>query len=126
MTYDRAAAKKDKAERFVRDVLGDDDRADEIGDESVESYAERKHYKIENPDWRVRTMATTDTSTKADLQDAIDSAVEILQAAYVPEADRETLACAVGDALAALEGDLDEDDSGDDDEDSDFVDDDAA
>ena len=73
-------------------------------------------------------MATTTSAalTKDDLQDCIDQATQILEDAYTPEASREDLAMAVGDALAALDGDLDEDDDGDDDEDSDFVDDDAA
>jgi len=45
-----------------------------------------------------------DTMTKADLQDCIDQATQILTDAYVPEASREDLAAAIGDALAALEG----------------------
>lgn len=53
--------------------------------------------------------------TKQDLEDYIDEATSILEAAYIPEADRETLATAVGDALAALSGDTgDEDQDGDD------------
>ena len=59
---------------------------------------------------------------KQDLEDAIDEATSILEAAYIPEADRETLATAVGDALAALSGDTgddgrDDDDGSDDDSD---------
>jgi hypothetical protein len=38
-TYHQATARKDQAERFVRDVLEDDDRADEIAETSVEDYA---------------------------------------------------------------------------------------
>ena len=38
--------RKDKAERFVRDVLGDPGRADEIEDESLEDYAARRKIKI--------------------------------------------------------------------------------
>ena len=41
-TRDQILAMKDEAVRFVRDVVGDPDRASEIADESVESYAERK------------------------------------------------------------------------------------
>jgi hypothetical protein len=41
-TIDRIESKKDKAVRFLRDVLEDEDRADEIEDESAEDYAERK------------------------------------------------------------------------------------
>jgi hypothetical protein len=64
---------------------------------------------------------TTGPITKADLQDAIDEAVNILTQAYVPEASREDLASAVGDALSALQGDDDGDD--DDADDGDVVDD---
>jgi hypothetical protein len=53
--------------------------------------------------------------TKAELEDCIDNATQILTDAYVPEADRETLAAAIGDALDALSGE----DTGDEDEDED-------
>ena len=42
-------SRKAKAARFARDVLGDEDRAAEIEDESLESYAERRHIQIVNP-----------------------------------------------------------------------------
>jgi hypothetical protein len=60
--------------------------------------------------------------TKAEMQTAIDEALEILSEAYTPETSREDLAEAVGRALAVLEsdGDSDSDDEDDDgDEDSD-------
>ena len=60
-----------------------------------------------------------DTMTKADLQDCIDQATQILTDAYIPEASREDLAAAIGDALADLEGDTGEDDVSDDDDDLD-------
>ena len=58
-----------------------------------------------------------DTMSKADLQDGIDTATSILEAAYVPEADRATLVDAVSDALAALSADYDEDQDADDSDD---------
>ena len=65
-------------------------------------------------------MANGDT--KADLQDAIDQATQILSDAYTPESSREDLAAAVGDALDALSGNGDDDDDDvDDDDDSDVV-----
>lgn len=48
--------RKEKAVRFVRDVLRDDERADEIEDESLEDYAERRKIKLLNP--RGEPMAT--------------------------------------------------------------------
>jgi hypothetical protein len=62
-------------------------------------------------------MANGDGMTKADLQDCVDQATQILTDAYTPEASREDLAAAVGDALDALSGDYDDgtDDDTDDD-----------
>jgi len=57
--------------------------------------------------------------TKPELQDCIDKATQILTDAYVPEASREDLAAAIGDALAALEGDTADDDEDDDDSEDD-------
>lgn len=42
-------SRKTKAVRFTRGVLGDSDRADEIEDESLEDYAERRHIQVVNP-----------------------------------------------------------------------------
>lgn len=50
LTWDEIERRKDQAVRFVRDVLDDPDRADEIDDESLEDYAERKGFAIANPD----------------------------------------------------------------------------
>jgi hypothetical protein len=114
-TFKQVEATKAKAARFVRDALGDDDRADDIEDESPEDYADRKGITITNPGRRT-IMANGNGNngmTKADLQDCIDSATDILTAAYTPEASREELAAAVGDALDALAGDTDDEDEDD-------------
>jgi hypothetical protein len=56
--------------------------------------------------------------TRAELQDVVDHAIQILTDAYTPESSREDLAAAVGDALDALEGNGgDNEDSDDDDAD---------
>jgi hypothetical protein len=60
-----------------------------------------------------------DSLTKADLQDIVDQTSQVLEDAYVPEASREDLAAAIGDALAALRGDLEEDEDDDDGDDTD-------
>ena len=57
-------------------------------------------------------MATTSAPSKVDLQDQIDSAIEILDGAYEPESTREDLAEAVGSALEVLRGE-DEDETED-------------
>ena len=56
-TQRQAAARKDQAERFVRDVLEDDDRADEIAGLSVGEYAaERGKELAPNPTRRRKPM----------------------------------------------------------------------
>ena len=42
LTRAQVKSRKEKAARFVRDVLGDSVRAEEIDDESLEDYAERR------------------------------------------------------------------------------------
>ena len=65
-------------------------------------------------------MAATSAPSKVDLQDQIDSAIEILGGAYEPESTREELAEAVGSAIEVLRGgDEDETEDETDDEDDD-------
>ena len=56
-------------------------------------------------------------ATKNELQEQLDSAGEVLNEAYTPEATREDLAAAVGEALDILNGEDDSDESDDDDSD---------
>ena len=49
LTRQQLERRKAQAVRFTRDVLEDDDRADEIEDESIEDYAEDRHIKLSNP-----------------------------------------------------------------------------
>jgi hypothetical protein len=49
LTREQLQKRKEKAVRFLRDVLEDPERADEIEDESLEDYAERRHIRIKNP-----------------------------------------------------------------------------
>ena len=65
LTRDQLEKRKEQAVRFVRDVVGDSDRADEIAGESLEDYAERRRIKIQNPR-RKCSMAS-----KRELQDRI-------------------------------------------------------
>ena len=46
LTGEQVEARKEKAARFSDNVLGDPDRADEIQDDSLESYAERNGIEI--------------------------------------------------------------------------------
>jgi hypothetical protein len=105
--------------------LGRDDDADRIDGMSTEEYAaERGIEIIPNPQRRFdrRIPMAASTPSKADLQDQISRAVDILNDAYSPEASRADLAQAVGEALDILSEDEDEDEddntgNGDDDED---------
>jgi hypothetical protein len=125
-TQQQVETAQTRAVNFLRNVLEDDDRADEVEDMTPEEWAEEKGITITNPERRNTDVANGrnanagngDDMTKGDLQDCIDTATQILEDAYVPEATREDLAAAVGDALDALAGDYDyedeEDDEGDD------------
>jgi len=120
VTREQAERKKTQAAAFM-ERIGESDRADEFDDMSVDDYAEHRGLQIANPNRKVRktTMATSGPS-KTELQDTIDSAIATLDEAYAPEATREELATAVGQALDILNGDDD-----DTDEDSDEGDDDS-
>lgn len=74
--------------RFTRDVLGDPERADEIEDESLEDYAERRKIQIVNPTERGnRTMATKQEleeqiqeleEENQELQDRLDAVADLV------------------------------------------------
>ena len=48
-TIEQIETAKDRAVNFLRNVLHDDERADEVENESLEDYAERKRILIVNP-----------------------------------------------------------------------------
>jgi hypothetical protein len=69
-TQRQAAARKDQAEKYVRDVLEDDDRADEIADMSVEEYAaERGKELAPNPRRSRKTMKRKTSPEPQELRD---------------------------------------------------------
>jgi hypothetical protein len=57
LTREQLQSRKDKAVRFVRDVLDDSERASEIEDEDLEDYAERKKLLLTNSRRRTKSMA---------------------------------------------------------------------
>src|SRR5215831_6049541 len=75
LTLSQLAARKEKAVRFTRDVLDDPDQADEIEDESLEDYAERKGFQIANPNRR-RTAIMPTNKSRADLEAEISDLQE--------------------------------------------------
>ena len=116
-TTDEAQKTKERAVRFVRSVLRDDERADELEAEPLASYARRKRIEIINP----RTEGRGIMATKPQLEEALDSVYEKLQEAYDPRLSREEMAEKIGEVLDDLapEGDGDDDDSEDEDTDDD-------
>jgi hypothetical protein len=58
LSRDQLQARKEKAVRFVRDVLGDPDRAEEIEEESLEDYAERRKITLTNPSGKATVIMT--------------------------------------------------------------------
>jgi hypothetical protein len=72
LTLDQIADRKEKAARFVENVLDDPERADEIRDESIESYAERRKFKIlENPNGGFMQKLVANPGSKGDLMQEI-------------------------------------------------------
>ena len=72
LTRKQVESRKAQAVRFTRDVLDDPDRADEIEDESLEDYAERRHIRMVNPKG-VRKMAVR---TRRELLERIEELEE--------------------------------------------------
>ena len=103
-TLDQVEAMQKKAVRFVRDVLGDDVRAEEIEAEDPEDYAARKRVEIiENPHRRHRHMPTTGP-TKAELEERV---AEL-------ESENEELRDKLESIGEILDEESDEDDDGED------------
>ena len=59
LTRKQLVARKAQAVRFARNVLEDDDKADDIEDESLEDYAEHRHIKLSNPKGATHMAAPT-------------------------------------------------------------------
>jgi hypothetical protein len=108
LTRDQLQARKDKAVRFTRDVLGDPARAAEIEEESLEDYAERRRIQIINPSKR-RTKVMARGKTKADLAQEIADLQEENQ-------ELQDQLDAVADIVAPDADDTDEEDEDEEDE----------
>lgn len=69
LTRAQLEARKAKAVRFTRDVIGDPGRAAEIQAESLEDYAGRRHIQITNPNWRYTVPRKTLADYRAELRE---------------------------------------------------------
>lgn len=115
VTREQAERKKQQAVEVLERV-GEPDRADDFDAMSVDEYADRRGFRLTNPKrQRRRKTRMANGTTKTDLQDQIDNAIEALSDAYTPESSREDLAAAVGSALDILNGETDDDSDDDDD-----------
>ena len=112
VTREQAERKKSQAAAFM-ERIGEDDRAVEFDGMSVDEYAEHRGLQIANPKRKARKTSMPAGLSKAELQDTIDSAIGVLDEAYAPEATREELATAIGQALDILNGEDDSDESED-------------
>jgi prephenate dehydrogenase len=93
---------KCRAERFVRDVLDDDERADEIAAESAAGYAARKRLVLSNPTSR----KGINMATKQELERELDEAYSRID-------ELETHIAQGADLLQDEDDDEDEDDDAD-------------
>lgn len=88
LTRRQLESRKAQAVRFARDVREDDELADQIEDESLDEYAQKRHIKLSNPKG-VRKMAIRTRRELLDriqeleeqneeLQEKVDSIAEIV------------------------------------------------
>ena len=104
LTRDQLGSRKEKAVRFTRDVLGDSDRAEEIADEGIEDYAERRGIQITNPSRRRKAIMAT-TKSKAELEAEIDDLKD-------ENAELQDQLDTIADIVAPADDDEDDDDDG--------------
>jgi len=108
LTREQLQSRKDRAVRFLRDVKDLPERADEIEDEDLESYAERRRIQLINSG-RTRSMANGgDPRSKQDLLDEIDDLQQENQ-------DLQDQLDAIADIVSPPEEEDEEDDDDDDD-----------
>jgi predicted RNase H-like nuclease (RuvC/YqgF family) len=79
LNREQIEARKEKAVRFVRDVLDDPGRAGEITDETLEDYAQWRKFEITNPRRRAimpRKTIEDYRAENADLKDQLSDLEE--------------------------------------------------
>ena len=73
LSREKVEGRKEKAARFTETVVGDSERAQEIRDESVEDYAQRRKFEIRNSNPQRRaTMAKTVQDYRDEIADLKD------------------------------------------------------
>jgi len=110
LTREQIVSRKEKAERFVRNVLGDQNRAAEIADESVEDYAERRKFEITNPKRSNNPMAKKNATPTR--QEHLDRVSDLEQ----ENQDLADQLDAIADIVSPDDDDADDSDDQDDDD----------
>lgn len=77
MSRHEAEVAKGRAERFLDNVLNDDDRADEISEMDIDEWAEKRGVTITNPSKRRKPMATAKTLQKLSKDELVDRVLEL-------------------------------------------------
>ena len=108
LTREQVQSRKDKAVRFLEDVKDDPDRAAEVEDEDVESYAERRGFEIVDNPGRSSKVANSNMS-KDELLDYIDDL-------ETENSDLQDQLDAIQDIVSPPPADDDSDDDGQDDD----------
>jgi hypothetical protein len=114
-TFDQIEAMRQKAVRFLRDVVGDSDKAEEFDLMSPSDYAEHKRIRmIENPASKIHRRSTTTMARKtyAELQEEVKDLKE-------ENSDLSDRLDTILDIVSPQDDDEDEDDEDEDDEDDD-------
>ena len=110
LTREQAESRKDAAVRFVDNVLGDPDRADEIDEEDLEDYAARRKIQLVNSRRNAMPGGNSGNGrTKQDLLDEIDDLQQENQ-------DLRDQLDAIADIVAPPEEQEEEEEGDDDDE----------
>jgi len=106
LSRDQLQSRKEKAVRFVRDVLGDPERAEEIEEESLEDYAARRKIQLINPARRGTMPKKTLEDYRAEVADLKDQVSEL-------EEENESLQDQLDSISDIVAGEEDEDEEDD-------------
>ena len=103
LTVDQVQAKKDKAVQFLRDVVHDDDKADDYEAMDLFDYADHKGITIANQGEMKMPSGNGDPRTKTELLDTIDELTQDNQ-------DLQAALDAISDIVSPDDGDDNDDD----------------
>lgn len=114
LSRDQIRGRQEQAVRFTETVLGDPERAQEIRDESIEEYAQRRKFEIANPR---RVIMAKRRKTVAELEAENDDLRDQVEDLESTNQELEDQLDAVADIVSPEEEEVDEGDE--DDEESD-------